>query len=103
VRNCSAIISSSWRWLALGGAPHRLAEDEGGIRAARRSAILREIERRSGDQSLNAVVIAASLRRHAALRASPPGGDRQELHASCAGTAPGKGRGAPARSALGRA
>jgi AraC-like DNA-binding protein len=47
--------------LALGGAPRRLVEDDGGIRAARRSAILREIERRSGDQSLNAVVIAASL------------------------------------------
>ena len=46
--------------LALGGAPYRLAED-GGIRAARRSAILREIERRSGDQSLNTAAIARSL------------------------------------------
>jgi AraC-like DNA-binding protein len=46
--------------LALGGEPRRLAQ-EGGIRTARRSAILREIERRSGDQSLNAAVIAVSL------------------------------------------
>ncbi len=46
--------------LALGGAPRRLAEAEG-IRAARRSVILREIERRSGDQSLNAAVIAMAL------------------------------------------
>jgi AraC-like DNA-binding protein len=46
--------------LALGGEPRRLAQ-EGGIRAARRAAILREIERRSGDQSLNAAVIATSL------------------------------------------
>lgn len=48
--------------LALGaqGEARKLAE-EGGLRTRRRSAILREIERRSGNPGLSAVTIAASL------------------------------------------
>lgn len=48
--------------LALGAiSDHRYAELDGGPRAARRLAILREIDRRSGDPGLSSAAIAAGL------------------------------------------
>jgi AraC-like DNA-binding protein len=46
--------------LGVGGGAHRLAEERG-ARTARRVAILREIERRSGDPALSATGIAVLL------------------------------------------
>jgi len=46
---------------ALGAVAKSSARDGDGVRAARRSNILREIERRSGDPGLNAVTIALLL------------------------------------------
>ena len=86
--------------LALGaqGDARKLAQERGAC-AVRRAAILREIERRSGDPGLQSRSRNIA-RRHAAVRAPAPGADRTQLHTPRAGAASGKSERAVARSAM---